>query len=771
MSEAREKLQRIVGKGRPYLYGVLLAIVLFMALRSLFLTVVVVNDRAPLPFDHVARDVRPASTFHTDKLVVDSTSIFGGLMTVNSNIALNTNGDSALFSTFKGADSNGGNIWVGGGGQVSVGNPGNHDLGSQNTSYGFGSLIHDTTGWGNTAIGGGSAGALFANTIGNFNTAVGADSLSHNVDGEANIGIGDDTLSFNVHSSHCIAVGDAALTNHLVGDNSIAIGHLGQTNANGGTNVISIGTSALAVNSANNCIAIGTDSQGLNTSGVENISIGTATLASNLTGQDNFVAGHSAMVSNVDGSYNVAIGLDAFATNVSGAQSVAIGTFALRNATNNLNTAVGVSTLQNLTSGDLNTAYGWSTGLGITTGRANTILGANVTGLAPTLSNNIILADGDGHVRMQTDSTGLSTLFGNVAIDTNGDTALLSTFKGAGVPIGQNIWIGGGGQLSVGDGGVHPAYGAGNVSLGVEAAKNITIGNDVTAVGGSALRDLTDGGDDVAIGRSSMQFSVHARQDTCIGVNSCEVMDGTAGLGANNVGIGLDSLESMTTGFRSIGIGAESLASMVDGNSLVCIGDEACHLATTGSNTTAVGGLALSDLLTGDANTVVGHASGGGLTTGRANTILGAGVTGLAAGLSNNVIISDGDGHQRIDVDSAGLVSIPGALSIFGSILVGPGQQIIQGGTPSANHGSLGTGSTDFAGNVTGIGANTSVVLTYSVAFPTRSWCFAQANSTSVALESIVVTNSASAPTFACFSVASGLAVNCDDFSYECLGQ
>ena len=64
------------------------------------------------------------------------------------------------------------------------------------------------------------------------------------------------------------------------------------------------------------------------------------------------------------------------------------------------------------------------------------------------------------------------------------------------------------------------------------------------------------------------------------------------------------------------------------------------------------------DLTTGSRNTALGYNTAIGITTGVANTILGANVTGLAAGLSNNIIIADGDGNQRINVTATGYVGI-----------------------------------------------------------------------------------------------------------------
>jgi hypothetical protein len=101
------------------------------------------------------------------------------------------------------------------------------------------------------------------------------------------------------------------------------------------------------------------------------------------------------------------------------------------------------------------------------------------------------------------------------------------------------------------------------------------------------------------------------------------------------------------------------------------------------------------------------------------------------------------------------------------------GAQVVSTATSglSANHGTLGTGSTNWSGNVTSVGANTSVVLTLAASgFASRSWCTAQTNSTATP-EIIVVTNSATAPTFSCFNSTTGTAANCDDFTYGCSGQ
>jgi hypothetical protein len=88
----------------------------------------------------------------------------------------------------------------------------------------------------------------------------------------------------------------------------------------------------------------------------------------------------------------------------------------------------------------------------------------------------------------------------------------------------------------------------------------------------------------------------------------------------------------------------------------------------------------------------------------------------------------------------------------------------------SVNHGALGAGSTDLAGNVTGVGANTSVTLTFSSPFPNHAWCTANANNTGPGgFQVILVQLDRSHPAFLC-SEANAPA-NCDDFTYICIGQ
>lgn len=89
----------------------------------------------------------------------------------------------------------------------------------------------------------------------------------------------------------------------------------------------------------------------------------------------------------------------------------------------------------------------------------------------------------------------------------------------------------------------------------------------------------------------------------------------------------------------------------------------------------------------------------------------------------------------------------------------------------SVNHGSLGTGSTNMSGTITGIGSNTSVTLTFgSGGFPNRTFCTAHPITNAIP-EYVVTTQGTSSVTFSCFNTTLGTAANCNNLVYFCPGQ
>jgi hypothetical protein len=150
---------------------------------------------------------------------------------------------------------------------------------------------------------------------------------------------------------------------------------------------------------------------------------------------------------------------------------------------------------------------------------------------------------------------------------------------------------------------------------------------------------------------------------------------GNVSTGINNTGLGHGALISNTTGFANVAIGSQALNSNTTGSQNISLGFTSLYFNTTGASNMAIGQQALDSNLTGSGNvgvgngtlrnnisgnnnTAIGTNAGAGILTGNNNTILGANVVGLPSALNNNIIIADGNGNQRINVDSTGRVGI-----------------------------------------------------------------------------------------------------------------
>jgi hypothetical protein len=83
--------------------------------------------------------------------------------------------------------------------------------------------------------------ALFSNTLGRFNTAVGEGALFSNTEGNDNTGIGAGALADNIGGSENAAVGLNALANNTGGNNNVALGNLAGLSQTTGSNNVYIG--------------------------------------------------------------------------------------------------------------------------------------------------------------------------------------------------------------------------------------------------------------------------------------------------------------------------------------------------------------------------------------------------------------------------------------------------------------------------------------------------------------------------------------------------
>ena len=303
---------------------------------------------------------------------------------------------------------------------------------------------------------------------------------------------------------------------------------------------------------------------------------------------------------------------------------------------------MGGIALQDNTSGNDNVAIGYGTLADNTTASNNTALGREALRLNTTGESNTAL--------------GRSCLYNNTTGSNN-------------LAVGGSAMSGGAGVSSY------------NTAIGRLALSNMTYnGNSFnTAVGNTALYLNTEGRFNTAIGDSALLSNTTADNNTAVGFEALKANT----TGTNNTALGYTAGKALTTGNSSVYLGAYAGERVTTGTNSVAIGQAALNFCTTNSNNVAVGQSALYST-TGASNTAIGKGAGSDITTGSKNTIIGA-YNGNQGGLdirtsSNNIVLSDGDGNPRINIDSQG--------SLMNNNLATPHSQNTVGGAKLYGAGS-----------------------------------------------------------------------------------
>ena len=177
---------------------------------------------------------------------------------IAGNININTNGTDMLISSYHGANSDGNNSFIGGGGQNSIGEVGNTYKGSYNTAQGAYALRYNTTGYYNSAQG---AYALYSNTTGNSNSAQGLYALFYNTTGNSNSAQGLYALYSNTTGYNNSAQGYNAGRTIIDGNSNTFIGYIAGYHASQKTNAVnSMALGNGAYTTADNQVVIGNTS-------------------------------------------------------------------------------------------------------------------------------------------------------------------------------------------------------------------------------------------------------------------------------------------------------------------------------------------------------------------------------------------------------------------------------------------------------------------------------------------------------------------------------
>jgi hypothetical protein len=197
------------------------------------------------------------------------------------------------------------------------------------------------------------------------------------------------------------------------------------------------------------------------------------------------------------------------------------------------------------------------------------------------------------------------------------------------------------------------SWGGSNTNCWLGGATNTAVtgteayhGNYLVAIGVNALYTNTTGHYNNAIGVEALRYNTTGFYNNAIGVEALRYNT----TGSYNNAIGVYALRINTTGFYNNAIGVSAL-----------------RANTTGNYNNAIGVDALYELTEGASNTALGHSTGRGITTGSNNTILGAGVTGLGATLTDNIILSTGQGTIRAQFDGTKW-TLGSALTIAGAL-------------------------------------------------------------------------------------------------------
>lgn len=160
-------------------------------------------------------------------------------------------------------------------------------------------------------------------------------------------------------------------------------------------------------------------------------------------------------------------------------------------------------------------------------------------------------------------------------------------------------------------------------------------------------KDISINGIDVGVGIGGQTSNIAIGYQALLNNYALKPADGR-----NNIAIGYQAL--LKNDINSVNNTA---------NDNTAVGYNAGSAITKSNGTTILGSNSGTGITIGNTNTFIGYKTGNDIITGNSNTIIGA--NALASGdLSNNIVLSDGDGVVRLQIDASGTPSFSGLTSI-----------------------------------------------------------------------------------------------------------
>jgi trimeric autotransporter adhesin len=297
-------------------------------------------------------------------------------------------------------------------------------------------------------------------------------------------------------------------------------------------------------------------------------------------------------------------------------------------------------TWANATGGGSGTAWGL-------TGNAGTIPGTNFIG---TTDDKDLVFKRNGIVSGLINSSLGNASFGLGALKLN---TTGSSNTALGDYAGQSNTAGSYNSFVGAYAGTNNTVGSNNSFIGVQSGQANTTGSENSFVGYQAGLNNTAGSNNSFLGVYAGQSNTIGNYNSFIGYKSGFLNQ----TGENNNFSGFQAGLNNASGNANIFMGSQSGLSNTTGSNNSFMGAYAGQANTMGTGNSFLGTQTGADASTANNNTLLGYNTGRGIITGSNNTIIGANVTGSST-LSNNIILADGQGNRRINVDANGNVGI-----------------------------------------------------------------------------------------------------------------
>jgi hypothetical protein len=233
-----------------------------------------------------------------------------------------------------------------------------------------------------------------------------------------------------------------------------------------------------------------------------------------------------------------------------------------------------------------------------------------------------------------------------------------------------------------------------NTAVGVSSLRSLTTGNFNTALGVDALLSVTTGYNLVGLGDAAGRRSATSFASTYVGSSAGRNSNGAFNIGIGFYGLTGSNTSPFLTGEYNVGIGVQTANSMTTANHNFLGGYRAGYVLTTGSD-----------------NVAIGRNAGDTLTTGANNVLLGNGATASSATVSNEITLGN---------SSITRFRVPGVGFQFDTTdgLIVP-KTITAGGTTGAQTINKTAGSVNFAAAATSLVVTNSFVDANSVIIAT----------------------------------------------------